>query len=288
MGKFVDITGERFGKLTVIKYCGNSKWLCKCDCGCDTIVRKPDLKNGRTTSCGCKRKKFSVDDDFFENINTEEKAYILGFISSDGYINKKLNQVKIDLSRSDEDVLIKIKNAINYTNSIKHYTYNCSVEQYKYSQEVSRLVISSKKMVSDLEKFGVVQAKSNKIGFPLNSFDESLYRHYFRGYFDGDGSISINYKRNNALLLNITSSDKMCTDMFNILNNIFKGIKIYKYHRRASNTENSTIVIGNKNYVIKLMDWMYKNSTIYLDRKYHKYQEINHIKAQTTTSVSGG
>jgi len=288
MGKFIDITGKRFGKLEVIKYCGGSKWVCNCDCGGTTIVAGPDLKNGHTASCGCNKKKFSVDDGFFESINTEEKAYVLGFISSDGYVNKKLNQVKVDLKSTDEDVLVKIKNAMNYTNSIKHYTYSLSVDGYKYVEEVSRLVISSPKLVSDLENLGVTQAKSNIIRFPFGCFDKSLYRHYFRGYFDGDGSISINHKRNNAMSINITSSDEMCCDMSEILKEIFDGITIYKYHRKKSNPNNSTIIVANREYVIRLMEWMYEDSAIYLDRKYHKYQEINHIKAQTTTSVSDG
>lgn len=58
MGKFIDLTGQRFGRLTVIKR-DESKpkangvyWLCKCDCGNVTSVRSKDLRCGFTTSCG--------------------------------------------------------------------------------------------------------------------------------------------------------------------------------------------------------------------------------------------
>lgn len=51
-----DLIGEKFGKLTVIKYEGNSKWLCVCDCGKEKTTRADSLKNGRSTSCGCSRK----------------------------------------------------------------------------------------------------------------------------------------------------------------------------------------------------------------------------------------
>ena len=55
---FVDLTGRRFGKLTVIKRVENTKankarWLCKCDCGNEKIVVGGDLQSGRTRSCGC-------------------------------------------------------------------------------------------------------------------------------------------------------------------------------------------------------------------------------------------
>ena len=54
MGKFIDLTGQKFGRLTVIKYVGKSKWLCKCECGNEKIVSTTHLKND-TKSCGCLR-----------------------------------------------------------------------------------------------------------------------------------------------------------------------------------------------------------------------------------------
>lgn len=62
MPKSIDLTGQRFGKLVVIKQAESAimkngyplrKWLCKCDCGNDVVVRVADLKNGNTKSCGC-------------------------------------------------------------------------------------------------------------------------------------------------------------------------------------------------------------------------------------------
>jgi len=58
MSNFKDVTGQRFGLLTVIKRVkndkqGNSKWLCKCDCGNEKIVRLSCLKRSTTPSCGC-------------------------------------------------------------------------------------------------------------------------------------------------------------------------------------------------------------------------------------------
>lgn len=59
MGKFIDLTGKRFGRLTVIKYLCQSKWLCKCDCGNEKIVKSGNLKNGHVKSCGCLNKEIS-------------------------------------------------------------------------------------------------------------------------------------------------------------------------------------------------------------------------------------
>lgn len=176
---------------------------------------------------------------------------------------------------------------MGYTGEIKRYSYINKSGNYEYENKICRLIICNKKLVNSLYEYDVVQGKSNIIRFPFDKIEPKFYRHYIRGYFDGDGSISIYKEKNNALSLSITSSDKMCLDIKNILENIFYGIKVYKYHRRESNKENSTIIVSNKKYVKDFMHWMYDKSNIYLDRKYHKYQEIKNLEAQTTTSVSG-
>ncbi len=58
MGKLIDLTGQRFGRLTAVEYAGQGKtngylWKCKCDCGNETIVYGYALKSGNTKSCGC-------------------------------------------------------------------------------------------------------------------------------------------------------------------------------------------------------------------------------------------
>ena len=61
MGTFEDLTGQRFGRLTVIKRVESNKsgtrWLCKCDCGNETVALAPNLKRGNTSSCGCLKKE---------------------------------------------------------------------------------------------------------------------------------------------------------------------------------------------------------------------------------------
>lgn len=61
MPKLIDLTGQKFNSLTVIKRVENigkkTAWLCKCDCGKEIIVKGEYLRNGTTKSCGCKNKK---------------------------------------------------------------------------------------------------------------------------------------------------------------------------------------------------------------------------------------
>lgn len=62
MGKFIDLTGKRFGKLVVIERVNKNKWKCKCDCGNTTLVQTGCLNNGSTIGCGCARKGSGIRD----------------------------------------------------------------------------------------------------------------------------------------------------------------------------------------------------------------------------------
>ncbi len=66
MGKFIDLTGQKFGRLTVIERAGSTKhgatkWLCKCECGKEKIVIGDELRKGNTTSCGCYAKEIAKE-----------------------------------------------------------------------------------------------------------------------------------------------------------------------------------------------------------------------------------
>lgn len=65
MAEVKDLTGQRFGRLEVIRYYGRNHrnrkaWLCKCDCGNEKIIAQDDLNTGRVNSCGCLRKEITA------------------------------------------------------------------------------------------------------------------------------------------------------------------------------------------------------------------------------------
>mgnify|MGYP001595898490 CR=1 FL=1 len=57
MTGFLDLTDKRFGRLTAVRYAGNGKWRCKCECGGTAVVLTANLTKGNSTSCGCKRRE---------------------------------------------------------------------------------------------------------------------------------------------------------------------------------------------------------------------------------------
>lgn len=80
MGKFIDLTGKKFGRLIVIKrvknnYFGVVYWLCKCDCGNFKTIRGNNLKSGKTQSCGCLQKEKA------KNIGENKRKYKKEYLS---------------------------------------------------------------------------------------------------------------------------------------------------------------------------------------------------------------
>jgi hypothetical protein len=113
--------------------------------------------------------------DFFEKIDTKEKAYWLGFLYADGYVRKYRLVVKISIK--DEALLYNLMKSLDVDPVIHHY----SCEPNK-----STVYIYSKKISDDLNLHGCVQRKSKTIELP--EFDShDLYLAFLLGFFDGDG-----------------------------------------------------------------------------------------------------
>lgn len=132
---------------------------------------------------------YNVDESFFKKIDTEEKAYILGFMYADGCNHHNPSKCNYSISitqlTQDVDILEKINNAMTSDYPIHTYV------QKENNKEKSVLLISSKDLSQDLCKLGCSEAKTFSIRFPNENqyFDDNLMCHFIRGYFDGDGCI---------------------------------------------------------------------------------------------------
>lgn len=73
-GLHKDLAGKRFGRLVAIEYLGKSRWLCKCDCGNDTIVLSSALVHGSTESCGCLARELRIEGSR-KSLTTHGKRY---------------------------------------------------------------------------------------------------------------------------------------------------------------------------------------------------------------------
>lgn len=207
---------------------------------------------------------------YFSNINTNNKAYILGFIAADGYVG---NTIKIGLHSKDREILEKIiidvgiKN-INIKDKLVFNSFN------KKLTPISILSFGIKEMIFNLNNLGF--NKNKTISFEFPNIEKQYYLDFIRGYVDGDGSFTRDKNNRYSFTLEGTKEfllfiKKFFEDSYNIKFNT----DLYK----RFNTDNCcyTLRASGKNNVIKLLDLLYKDSELYLERKYNKYLEITKL-----------
>jgi hypothetical protein len=208
------------------------------------------------------RKHQILNENYFKNINTEEKAYILGLLYADGYINN--NGFGITLMEIDKELLEKIS-MILYGKIILGYrkSRNNTKPQYRFE-------IASKIMKNDLIKHGCIKAKTFKIRFPELK-NKSLYQHFIRGYFDGDGCLCVPTNKPKNITFTITSNVNFCDGLAEYVKNVINvNMKSCIRYGDIGNVR----LTGN-NQVRTFMNWLYNDATIYMKRKFEKYNKIN-------------
>lgn len=219
------------------------------------------LKRRGIKSRGCTR--LLTNDKFFEEIKTEESAYFLGFLYADGYIDEKRYQVELSLSAKDREILETLNKFVNLE---KQLTFKKGKKHWKTGNLESdsfRLYIKNKKIAKDLIRLGLRQCKSDNLQFPsIDQIPEIFIRHFLRGYFDGDGSISKNQR-----CCYLISSKSFCEKAKEILNRYGIESKVAK----NSNTDKIMNLRFLSNFYMKFLDFIYKDSTIYLERKYKHF-----------------
>lgn len=229
-----------------------------------------DIKINRL---GLVKSPYHYDHNFFENIDTEEKAYWIGFIMADGCITIGKNnscELAIHLSSKDKEHLRKFNKALKGNIPIQVKEELCNLDNKTHQTAIIR--IYSQKIVHDLEKYNVITNKSLVKVFPTN-IPEYLMNHYIRGYFDGNGSI---YNSNGYV------GCSFYTGSLNFLEKLKEFLQ--SQNIKTSNPFHPNK--GNKCYSIKIsgikncdnfLNYIYKNSTIYLDRKFNKKSQLYNI-----------
>jgi len=197
-------------------------------------------------------RKHRFDEDFFSVINSERKAYWLGFLITDGCVTRD-GMIGISLSAKDADVLWKMKKDLQ--------ARTARVNRYKMGKHsYVSLRLHSKKMVGDLARQGVVPRKSLISAFP--TIPPHLERHFIRGCWDGDGSIGKNQT-------NFVNAGKGL--YFGVKHRAEKIIQAKRNDYPKGKTLSFSMgkVLGKK-----WVNYLYANSRVYMNRKktiYKKY-----------------
>nr|WP_145401689.1 LAGLIDADG family homing endonuclease [Paenibacillus xylanexedens] len=227
---------------------------------------------------------YSFNKNYFDQINTEDKAYWIGFIWCDGYVCKRERsgrtsyEFKLDLAAEDEEHLYKLRNALDANYEIKKYIFKNS---FLNNQAVRRLYICNKYFASQLHEDYGLEANRKNIDKLISKIPKELIRHFIRGVLDADGSLNSSIVKDHGKLrykaqLDFTTYQEIC--MF-INNHFFEAgltnqlMKITTRHDDRDGECRRISFSGNEQ-VPRLITYLYYNSNTYLDRKMKKYIEI--------------
>jgi predicted RNA-binding Zn-ribbon protein involved in translation (DUF1610 family) len=239
---------------------------------------------------GTKIRKHSLYQGQLKNIDTEVKAYFLGFMYADGCISNFKNSplaskhlIKISIEYSDGYILDRIKEELPF---FRLGTFDYSV--YNKACKIQKsITYASKFCFEDLKANGLIERKSyeNKDKLFIPNIPKELLHHFIRGYFDGDGSISIAASRPNLRRVDLCSVSKTITeDVRNWFIN--EGCEPDVYRTKVHNDENRQNVFLiewiRSDKILKLKDILYKDATIYLKRKKEKFDSFKIISRRTS------
>lgn len=228
---------------------------------------------GVKTTVGNHYRKYHHDENFFEIIDTEQKAYWLGFMYADGWIQDYSNRYGQDhfgitLADYDEDHLKKFLSDIKATNPIRYDKSKVKLGQSR----LAKVELVSQKTVDDLISQGCLKKKT-LILQPPQKVPKELIRHFIRGLFDGDGSI---VKSGGKYY---EQYHKYCfSASFSCIEPIGKWLKEYfgcgslvKDNRKEYSYSYN---IGGDNVLESFYHKLYDDATVYLDRKEERFQEF--------------
>ena len=157
------------------------------ECTVINVLKRHNIERRSRTKA---QKSYLSRHDYFDKIDTEDKAYWLGFSSDDANIIN--GQYRLRLAAKDKVHLEKFNACLG--SKIRIFEYSVKNTKFKSDKQAVGLVFRSKQVVTSLANLGVGENKSFTLK-PCLSMPEKLKKHYLRGLFDGDGCITGHYIR---------------------------------------------------------------------------------------------
>jgi intein-encoded DNA endonuclease-like protein len=209
------------------------------------------------------KKKYFVNENYFDVIDSEEKAYWYGFLCADGYIRERKISVELGLKLCVKDLehLELFKKHIGSTNKIyskNDFLIGKDGEKKYYPQ--AHLAMYSKGLVESIKKQGFHTTKTFTISAP--TFDKKFYRDFIRGYFDGDGCCYIRKGKSPSVTYSMTCAS----------NELRKFImdELERNSIRTIMDNQFVFYIPTVSDSYKFFNYLYNDSKIYLKRKKDK------------------
>ena len=245
---------------------------------------------------------YNVNDNYFK-IQSHNMAYILGLLATDGTNSSLTNIVKITLqerdshlleeikedesngyydheTKTDEEILYKIKEELRFEGPISHYVNS-------HGCEYSRLRVCSHIIKQDLAHYGIIPQKTFTLTPPL-FLDEQYFISYIRGYFDGDGCIWINYEKYSYNWYICGARKEVIEWIQQVLLNKYGIITslVTSTQTLSQGDPFYSIQVYKKETILKLFEILYIPNSIYMERKYKIMKNFYDIKSTRLYSSS--
>lgn len=203
--------------------------------------------------------------DLFKKIETEEDAYWLGLMYSDGWVRSDKNEIGLGFQERDSEILEKFKEYIGTTNRIQvkekeKITSHAAPDGHiiTATQNFHTLTFSCKKTKENLIKLGCFPNKSKIIHCPTEEqVPNLLFRHFMRGFVDGDGSVRWGARKDFTI----------CSASVNFLVESTKRLEINNF----GTIYNGQFRISKSALVQQVLEKLYGESIIYFPRKFNVY-----------------
>ena len=199
------------------------------------------------------------DEFYFNKIDTEEKAYWLGFLYADGCVHS--NNYEISVNITDKEHIEKFKAAIKAFN---HNITEIQDKRFQNAKTLYQFSIRDKQLHQDLIKWGCIPQKSLLIN-KIPNIPRDYVSHFLRGYFDGDGSLHYLRGTNNYRISFVGTKD--------FLNDIQKELQTNVSLQSNIAGKAYVLQIAGRRQIERILNYLYNNSKedYRLNRKYQKY-----------------
>jgi len=220
----------------------------------------------------CADKRFHrPNDDFFDSIDSEIKAYLLGYLYADGYIASD-GRIGIRLQEDDVEILEMIQKYICPNNPIE----SSNNQNFKRKPQNS-IRWKSLHMYNKLKEFGFCIDKTHTDSNIFQLVPDNMKIHFLRGYTDGDGNLQV-YRLDNGTHRKISIC--WCNGCSKILKDIKEWLPNYSWHLYDNKTF-YTLGCYNHNEAYEIISLLYKDANFFLTRKMNQYKMLFNFYSNT-------
>lgn len=232
------------------------------------------------------KRKWHVNDDFFDNIDSEEKAYLLGFFIADGNLRlgnrcTKSYRLSVALQNTDVEILdlyskhVTIAPITTRSYQTKGVIYRKPICEINWTSSYMGEVL--------INKYKIIPRKTydHDFTFDFNLIKQEYWFDFIRGYFDGDGAISYNENTHALQFAIYGTSVNFLNQIANIFEHSFDVERVISY-RDNKNVRLYCLMFNaflkKKEFHNSLFEKFYNNKTCYLERKMLKMRHYLEFK----------